>query len=126
VDFPTLGRPTIPLYSHTLEMEGNVWGGTLRLFPGLPRRSFFSCAAFLGGIFLRRGVVMENERGWDGERRRSRVTARMDTALCSVEMVIDGDRKIFDVEIKIENEEVRDRQIVYESIQSTIHIKNSN
>jgi hypothetical protein len=38
-------------------------GFTLRLFPGRPRRTFFSAAAFLGGIFfLRSGGEDEKQR----------------------------------------------------------------
>ena len=54
--------------------------GALRLFPGLPRRSFFSVAAFLGGIFffLRRvGEAEKNTERFGGEEgTRRRGTAR--------------------------------------------------
>lgn len=60
VDLPTLGRPTIPDYTcQHIFYEGCA----LRLFPGRPRRSFFSVAAFLGGIFFfRRGGEVEKSK----------------------------------------------------------------
>jgi hypothetical protein len=61
------------------ERRGGGGGRTLRLFPGLPRRSFFSAAAFLGGIFLRRRGVEWKLLGWEGIE--SRFTARRDNVL---------------------------------------------
>ena len=47
-DFPTLGSPTIPIF---------------RLFPGRPRRTFFSVgAAFFGGILILLQRVLETEK----------------------------------------------------------------
>jgi len=64
-----LGRKLIclrsgDLLSRTTEVSAGCIGTcALRLFPGLPRRTFFSAAAFLGGIFfLRRVEEVEKKR----------------------------------------------------------------
>jgi len=55
------------------------------LFPGLPRSSFFSCAAFLGGIFFfKRKVVVEKDCEQDGKMRSGRETARRKIVVQSV------------------------------------------
>ena len=48
---------------HSARLDCPWENKTLRLFPGLPRRSFFSGTAFLGGIFfLKRDLETEKER----------------------------------------------------------------
>lgn len=70
VDLPTLGRPTIPDYT----CQNKFYEGcALRLFPGRPRRSFFSVAAFLGGIFFfTRGEEVEKNKETVGDEAKGR------------------------------------------------------
>ena len=59
-------------------------GVALRLFPGLPKRIFFSVAAFLGGIFfLRRVEEVEKKRRnlGDGEGEKERGKGRRRNSL---------------------------------------------
>jgi hypothetical protein len=90
--------PDYPQFSvvHKKE-EREEWGRegfTLRLFPGRPRRSFFSVAAFFGGIlclFLARGkgVVVkgrEAEREMRRERRRDNVVVSVVVKGCSSDL----------------------------------------
>lgn len=68
--------------------------GTLRLFPGLPRRSFFSWAAFFGGIFfLRRVRETDRGRDWNTKRKGGRRTARKGSSLGARKTIGDRQRK---------------------------------
>src|ERR1700693_3790747 len=81
-------------------------GFTLRLFPGRPRRSFLSAAAFFGGIlclFLAKGKgVVVKRREEEREMRRER---RRDNVVVSV--VVNGcpdQRRNFHVDIEIQSQ----------------------
>ena len=85
----------------TMFRRGRGVEGTFKLLPGRPRRSFFSCAAFLGGIFFFR-------RGWDVEklgflRGSGRLTARRRMNSLSTDRRV---KKIFDVAIEISRKKV--------------------
>jgi hypothetical protein len=65
-DFPTLGTPAMAFSAHRDYPPINCNAPTipiLRLFPGRPRRAFFSWTTFLGGILFFAWRYEEEEKG---------------------------------------------------------------